>query len=224
MRRIVQIFLAGLLALLPLIATIAATVWLVDFAITYVGPDSKFGSLLTSIGMSLDEKAWAPYLAGLLVTIAIVCLFGLLVETSIGPWLNAFIDGLLQRIPVVGSVYQMSKRFVSVVDQNDQGGMKNMKPVWCFFGGDRGAAVLALLPSASPVHLGAGEYVGILIPSAPVPVGGALVYVPHDWIEPADDGIDQLVSVYVSMGMTPPKSLGAATGPTEQLSAPADQK
>ena len=42
------------------------------------------------------------------------------------------------------------------------------------------------------------------VPSAPVPFGGALVYVPAAWIEPAEGGIDELMSVYVSMGITAP--------------------
>jgi uncharacterized membrane protein len=79
-----------------------------------------------------------------------------------------------------------------------------MTPVWCFFGGEPGAVVLALLPSAKPVAIGAEEYVGILVPSAPVPVGGALIYVPQSWIRPAAGGVEELMSVYVSMGVTAP--------------------
>ena len=204
MNRIFRVFLAGFFALLPLIATVAVTVWLVRFVIEYVGPNSTFGSLLTSIGLSLDEKALLPYLIGMVVIFVSTYIFGLLVETRIGPWFNAAVDALLLRVPIVGSLYQLSKRFVSVVDQQNTSGMQNMKPVWCFFGGNGGAAVLALLPSAAQIKLGSTEYVGILVPSAPMPVGGALIYVPYDWIQPADVGIDQLVSVYVSMGMTPP--------------------
>lgn len=216
MRRIVRVFLAGLFALLPLVATIAATIWVVRFAIDYAGPQSAFGNLLTSIGLSLDTNAVTPYLIGLGVVLLVIWMFGILVETSLGPWFNSLIDNLLLRIPIIGSVYQLSRRFVSVVDTQDAGGgMKNMEPVWCFFGGDGGAAVLALLPTKDPVTLGTDAYVAILVPSAPVPVGGALVYVPQSWIKPAEVGIDELISVYVSMGMTPPSSASGAL-PTTQ--------
>lgn len=211
MRRIVRVFLAGLLALLPLVATVAVTILLVRFAIEYMGTGSIFGEVLTSIGLSIDNQASIPYLVGLAVVFGVVFLIGLLVETSIGPWFRRGVDGFVERIPVVGSFYQVSKRFVSAVDSSDEGGIRNMTPVWCFFGGDRGAAVLALLPSATTINLGSADYVAILIPSAPVPVGGALVYVPQDWIKPAESGIDELVSVYVSMGMTPPASLVTAS-------------
>lgn len=82
-----------------------------------------------------------------------------------------------------------------------------MSPVWCFFGGDKGAAVLALLASTKPVIIGKEEYMGILVPSAPVPVGGALIYVPASWIKPAEGGVENLMNVYVSMGVTPPKDV-----------------
>jgi uncharacterized membrane protein len=41
----------------------------------------------------------------------------------------------------------------------------------------------------------------ILVPGAPVPMGGALLYVPIDWIKPASFGVDGLTSIYVSMGI-----------------------
>jgi hypothetical protein len=44
-----------------------------------------------------------------------------------------------------------------------------MRPVWCFFGGEGGAAVLGLMPSPEPLQIGEHGYVGLLVPSAPVP-------------------------------------------------------
>jgi uncharacterized membrane protein len=41
------------------------------------------------------------------------------------------------------------------------------------------------------------------VPSAPVPVGGALVYVPIKWVKPADIGIEGLMGIYVAMGVSP---------------------
>ncbi|MGI8725167.1 MAG: hypothetical protein ACR2J1_07395, partial [Methyloceanibacter sp.] len=40
--------------------------------------------------------------------------------------------------------------------------------------------------------------------SAPVPFGGALIYVPAEWVKPAEGGVERLMNVYVSMGVTPP--------------------
>jgi uncharacterized membrane protein len=62
--------------------------------------------------------------------------------------------------------------------------------------------------------IGSEPYIAVLVPSAPVPVGGALVYVPSKWVKPAEIGVDMLTSVYVSMGMTsPPPPQVPATAP-----------
>ena len=49
-------------------------------------------------------------------------------------------------------------------------------------------------------------YRAVLVPTAPVPVGGGLLYVPVEWVRPAQVGMDRVISTYVSMGMTPPTS------------------
>ena len=40
--------------------------------------------------------------------------------------------------------------------------------------------MLGLMPSPEPVTIGEHRYLGLLVPSAPVPFGGALIYVPVD--------------------------------------------
>jgi uncharacterized membrane protein len=204
MGRITRVFLAGLLALLPLILTVAVTSWVVSILNDYVGPTSSFGRILVSLGIGVGAQSFAPYVIGLLALLVAIYVLGLLFESRIGDMVSDVMDRAVTRIPVIGSVYDLSKRFTSIVDTKNGGDLKSMTPVWCFFGGEPGAAVLALLPSPKPVAIGAHEYVGILIPSAPVPVGGALIYVPKSWLRPAEGGVDELMSVYVSMGVTPP--------------------
>ena len=38
-------------------------------------------------------------------------------------------------------------------------------------------------------------------------VRGALIYVPSEWIRPAEGGVYRLMNVYVSMGVTPPLAM-----------------
>jgi uncharacterized membrane protein len=215
MNRLMQVFLAGLLAALPLLLTILVTAWVVSLLIDYAGPRSRIGQLLVSLGLSLDAGGVAPYVVGLALVLAAIFLLGLLVESRLGAWVSTLVERLIRRIPIVSSLYDLSKRFTSIVDTSGGDNLKSMTAVWCFFGGEPGAAVLCLLPSAKPVLIGGQEYVGILVPSAPVPVGGALIYVPPGWIRPAEGGVEQLMSVYVSMGVTPPTGSpagGAARG------------
>ncbi|MEW5962806.1 MAG: DUF502 domain-containing protein [Pseudomonadota bacterium] len=210
MSRLTQIFLAGLLAALPLLLTVFVTAWVVSLLVDYAGPRSRFGQLLVSLGLSLDAGGVAPYVVGLALVLAAIFVLGLLVESRLGTWVATLVERLIRRIPIVSSLYDLSKRFTSIVDTGGGDNLKSMSAVWCFFGGEPGAAVLCLLPSAKPVLINGQEYVGILVPSAPVPVGGALIYVPPGWIKPAEGGVERLMSVYVSMGVTPPAGTPAS--------------
>lgn len=213
MSKIGRIFLAGLLAALPLLLTIFITGWLLTLLNQYLGPSSAFGRFLSSLGFGVETSEIVPYLIGLAIIIGAIYALGLVVHSRLGTWIAALFDSLIRRVPLVSNVYDLSSRFVSIVDTKNGDSLKSMSPAWCFFGGKPGAAVLALLPSKTPIRIGAEDYLAVLIPSAPVPFGGALVYVPAAWIEPTEGGIDELMSVYVSMGITPPtiKSADSAT-------------
>jgi uncharacterized membrane protein len=69
------------------------------------------------------------------------------------------------------------------------------------------------MPSPEPVVIGEHSYLGLLVPSAPVPFGGALIYVPSHWVKPAEGGVERLMNVYVSMGVTQPLSVPLGAKP-----------
>ena len=207
-----RIFLTGLIAALPLLLTIFVVAWLLSLINRYFGPSSGFGRLLGSLGFGGNVSELVSYLIGLGLIVAAIYALGLVVHSRLGAWIAELFDRLIRRIPLISSVYDVSSRFVSIVDTKNGDSVKGMSPAWCYFGGKPGAAVLALLPSKTPVRLGGEDYLAVLIPSAPVPIGGALVYVPAAWVEPAEGGIDELMSVYVSMGITPPGT--KTTAPT----------
>ncbi|MBZ0138630.1 MAG: DUF502 domain-containing protein [Pseudorhodoplanes sp.] len=205
MTYIVRTLLAGLLVLLPLAITVILVVWLGAFVLAYLGPNSAFGQFLTVLGLGLSASEWVAYLIGIAILLFVIYVMGLVVESRMRSQFSALLDSVVRRIPFVRNIYDLSKRFVDVVDYKDRDGLRGMSPVWFYFGGKGGAAVLALLPNREPVMLNGAPYHAILVPSAPVPVGGGLVYVPSGWIEPADIGVEGLMSVYVSMGVAPPR-------------------
>jgi uncharacterized membrane protein len=207
--RIIRIFLSGVLALLPIMVTVMVTAWVASLVASYAGPGSFLGNLITSLGLNVYGSSTIAYFIGLGIILAIIFVLGLLVESGLRSWILNSFDWLMMRIPLVSNVYDLSKRFVAIVDRGDEDSLKSMSPVWCFFGGEGSAAVLALMPSHEPVEIGEHRYVPVLVPSAPVPFGGALIYVPEDWIRPAEGGVERLMNVYVSMGVTPPENMSA---------------
>jgi uncharacterized membrane protein len=213
MPRMIATLLSGLLVLLPVVITIVLVVWLGTFIYQFVGPGSVFGHLLTAIGLGFSTSPWAAYLIGIVVLVTAIYFLGLMVETRVQRQLSALIDWVMLRIPLVSNVYDLTKRFVALVDRKQGDGLKSMSPVWCFFGGEGGAAVLALLPTPEPIVIGGEKYHSILVPSAPVPVGGGLIYVPAGWIKPAEMGVEELMTIYVSMGVSVPRKRQVAVPP-----------
>lgn len=196
-------WLAGLLALLPVALTAAVLYWAFTIVNRFVGPGSFVGRLFAAIGYPFASNPGLAYVSGTLVLIAAIYLLGLVVQAGLKRPLKRLADVTLRRIPIVGSLYSLADRFVGLLDQREEADIRAMSPVWCFFGGE-GAAVLALAPSSQPVDIDGRGYLAVLVPTAPVPFGGALIYVPSAWVRPADIGVDKLTAIYVSMGITPP--------------------
>lgn len=140
---------------------------------------------------------------GTLILLGAIFLLGLLVQTGMKGSLKSLAGRVLRRIPLIGSLYNVADRFVGLLDQKQDADIGAMSPVSCFFGGE-GVAALALAPSAKPTEIDGRSYVAVIIPTAPVPFGGALLYVPIERVKPANFGVDKLTAIYVSMGITPP--------------------
>jgi len=203
-----RIFLTGLLAALPLAATILIFVWGAQLLYGWVGPPSLVGGLLVSIGLGVTGSEVAGYLIGVLIVLLLIFALGLLVRTRLRGFVAQAVNATMHRIPLVRSVYDLVSKFVGLIAQRDESGVRSMSPVWLHFGGVGGAAVLGLLSTPEPVLLEGRPYLAVLVPTAPVPIGGGLLYVPKDWVTVADVGVEGLTSIYVSMGVTSQQHLG----------------
>lgn len=212
-RKLLRIFLTGLLAALPLVATITIFVWLIRLLTDWFGPHSLVGGLLVSIGIGLTGSEVIGYAIGLLFVLGVVFVLGLLVEANLERGISRAVDALVGRIPVVRSVYDLIRRLVDMLSTRQGDGLQSMSAVWCHFGGadSAGAVVLGLLSTPEPLLVGGRPCLAVLVPTAPVPVGGGLIYVPADWVRPAEIGIEAVTSLYVSMGVTSAQYLPLAT-------------
>jgi len=205
LKNLLATWLAGLLVVLPLALTLALLAWLVSLLAKLLGPATLLGQLFAVLGEPLTNNPLLAYWLGTLLLIAAVYCLGFAVQRGLKAPLNKLINAVLGRIPVISKLYGLAERFVALVDkQEGAADISAMSPVWCFFGG-KGAAALALLPNPKPVVIDGRDYYAVLIPTAPIPVGGGLLYVPTDWVKPADMGIDAFTSIYLSMGINPPQ-------------------
>lgn len=210
-------WLAGLVVFLPLALTLGVLGWLIGILNHYLGPESGIGQFFSVLGYKILPVLPVPYLVGTLMLMFAIYLLGVALRLGLRGPLSRFLNVTLKRVPLVGALYDFTQRFVGLLEKN-QGDIGAMSAVWCFFGGD-GVAVLALAPSTEPIEIDGRSYFAVLVPTAPVPIGGGLLYVPVEWVKPANVGIDKLTEIYVSMGLTPPPRQSPSVPPVAQEAA-----
>jgi len=213
LRRIGRIFYTGVIVLLPAFLTIAVVVWVADFLVRYLGPDTRFGAAVQRLGLRFDANSSAPYLIGSLAVLGIILLVGLAAETGAKGLFTRLFDAVLNRIPLVNSVYGTSRQLMTLLESsgsNDK--LKGMQVVRCQFGKQAGCSILALLVTPERFAFDGVDHQVVIIPTAPVPIGGALLFVPADELKPTELSVEKLMSIYVSMGVTAPQFLSVAGG------------
>lgn len=64
LRAVVRYLIAGAMALLPLVLTIAVVVWMAGSLAGFVGPDAAFGRLLSRLGLVVSSDGPLAYAFG----------------------------------------------------------------------------------------------------------------------------------------------------------------
>lgn len=212
--RLFGAFLAGLAVLAPVLLTAIVLSWLFSQIIAFVGPDSALGHGLTAGGRLFVGGRAHPLLSfavGVAVVLGFVTLIGLFVRDRFQKVLEEWIDGLLGRIPLLGNIYRPVAQLVRSMGGSRAEEMQAMAVCRIEFGG--GIETIAFLASAETFDIGGGPARLVLIPTAPVPIGGALLLVaaPKVHIIP-DMKFDDLAKLYLTMGMTPPEHMRRPAG------------
>ena len=205
---LLRLLATGALAALPLAATLAIFAWLASLLLRWLGPQSFVGSLLVAIGLGSE---FVGYLIGLGLLLGGLVALGALVEAGLQRGISRLVDGVMRRIPLVRQVYELVQKLVALFAQRDPNAARAMQAVWVRFGGNEGGAMVLALQTAAEVLLVDGRRcVAVLVPTAPVPIGGGLLFVPEDWVSAAALSVEAVTSLYVSMGVTAPQHLPLA--------------
>jgi uncharacterized membrane protein len=200
-QRVTRTFFAGLFAILPLALTLLVIGWVTQYLHDLAGPQSTFGRVLRSIGMTVTACEITAYAFGAAGALLLVYGLGVLIEYGIGRHWNSVMDRTMRRIPILRTLYDASKNLSNVFDTRSES-LQGMTPVMCYFGNDRVVATPAFMPTPDLLRIGGNDYRLVIIPSAPVPFGGALLCVKADWVQPAECSFDELIGIYVSMGFS----------------------
>ena len=103
-RSVITTWLTGLLALLPLVLTLALLAWLVSLLNRLVGPSTVIGQLLGALGQPFASNPALAYLVGTLVLLGSLYPLGLAVQLGLRRPLAWLLDMTLRRAPLIGSL------------------------------------------------------------------------------------------------------------------------
>jgi uncharacterized membrane protein len=209
--RLVGAFLTGLAFLAPLLLTAIVLAWVGSQIVAFVGPDTAIGHVLSAGGRVFvdDPEGLLSFAIGWALVIGFITALGLLVRDRAKKVLEDAVDRALGRIPVLGNVYRPVAQLVRSVSGQKAEEMSAMAVCRVAFGG--GVDTIAFLASPEPLEVeGVPSYL-VLIPTAPVPIGGALLLVSAAKVHVLTDmKFDDIARLYLTMGMTPPPQLKAA--------------
>ncbi|WP_374389329.1 DUF502 domain-containing protein [Sandaracinobacter sp.] len=211
--RLVGAFLTGLAFLAPLLLTAIVLAWVGAQIVAFVGPDTAIGHVLSAGGRVFvdDPEGLLSFAIGWALVIGFITALGLLVRDRAKKVLEDAVDRAIGRIPLLGNVYRPVAQLVRSVSGQRPEEMSAMAVCRVEFGG--GVDTIAFLASPDPIDVeGVASHL-VLIPTAPVPIGGALLLVAAAKVHVlADMKFDDIARLYLTMGMTPPPQLKAALG------------
>ena len=141
---------------------------------------------------------------GVVLTVLIVLVTGVLAANIIGQQLVKFWEGVLARIPVVNSIYTGVKQVSDTLFA--PGGQAFRKAVLVQWPGP-GIWTIAFVtgtPGGDVANHLQGDYLSIYVPTTPNPTGGYFVMVARANVVELDMSVDEALKYIISMGVATP--------------------
>jgi uncharacterized membrane protein len=206
-----RVLLAGVLAWLPL----AITLWLLTWVLG--GIDSLFSWLLTAAQTVLPLGATEPlerlrHVPGLsvLVLAALLLVTGVFVTNIFGQWFTRHSNKLLQRIPIVRSIYSSVKQVSDTLFSSSGNAFREAVLVQYPRQGSWTIAFITGRPSGEVEEALAGEHVSVYVPTTPNPTSGFFLMLPRSEVRPLAMSVDEALKHIISMGVVAPPTRLAA--------------
>jgi len=174
-RYIQQVFLKGLIAIIPVAVTLYLVIWLATAF------EALFGTALDYV---LPAGTYVPGM-GLLVGVALIFAVGLMLQTWFTRQLWEWAERLLDRMPLVRPVFGSLKQIVSYMSGTEQPQSSRVVIVSV---GDPSLRMLGLVTREQLDFVGADERedtVAVFLPWS-YQIGGFTVFLPRASLEPID--------------------------------------
>ena len=202
--------ITGLLVWVPLVITL----WVLNLLLSIMDQSLELlpRALLTENWLGVHVPG-----LGVILTVLIVLLTGVLATNILGQRLVSFWEGILARIPIVNTIYHSVKQVSDTLFSGTGHAFRKVLLVryphpqaWSLaFQTNLPVEVAARLPE---------EYVAVFIPTTPSPVNGFYFYVRRADVIEIDMSVDAAFKYIVSMGVAAPR------GSSIVMPVPGDKK
>ena len=197
--RLQRAFVSGLVAILPLAVTTYVLVWV------YNSSAGILSNLMRLVGVQPPGwlMPWLPIL-GLLITLLLIALIGLLVGNFLGKQLMGYLERTLNRIPIVGYIYKSVQQISSTLFNQQEVSFSRAAVIeyprkglytLCF-------VIQEARRKLPPLPEG---YTVVLVPTSPVPASGMVIVVPTPEVIVLDISIEEALRYVVSGGFLLPE-------------------
>ena len=203
-RRLRQYFITGLLVWLPMGVTIWVLTWLYGLF------DGIFLMVLgaaNAVIPGLENLAhWLRSIPGFgVLAVAVVMLVtGMFVANIFGQWWLRQWDKLMNRIPVVRSIYTSVKQVSDTLFSGSGHAFSKALLIRYPHTEAWAMAFLTGRPSGEVASRLEGEYVSVFIPTTPNPTSGFFLMLPRHHIIELEMSVDAALKYIISMGVVVP--------------------
>lgn len=190
-------FITGLLVLVPLFIT----VWVITSLISMMDksllllpiewrPKAQFGVEIPGFGA--------------LLTLLIVFVTGLIATNFFGRQLILFWEALLNRVPVVKSIYSSVKQVSDTLFSDSGNAFRQAVLVQFPREGTWTIAFITGTPGGDVANHLQGDFVSVYVPTTPNPTGGYFLMLPRAQVIALDMSVDEALKYIISMGVVAP--------------------
>jgi uncharacterized membrane protein len=197
MKSIRKWLLAGLLVIVP----VAITVWVLKWIV------GTLDQTLLILPSAWQPKSWLGFdIPGLgaLLAVAILLLVGAAASNFFGKKLVSWWDALLNRIPVVRSIYSGVKQVSDTLFSENGNAFRKAVLLQWPREGTWTIGFLTGTPGGDLLNYLQGEYVSVYVPTTPNPTSGYLMMLKKSDCIELKMSVDEALKYIVSMGVVVP--------------------
>ncbi len=199
--------ITGLLTIIPLWVTVAIFGFVLRLLAELGNPvvEGALGGLrrfAPDLAGSLNH-GWTNTVLALIATLLLLYCVGWLASRVLGRRLLAGFDAVMERIPMVRTIYDGTKKLTAMMQKKPSG---TQRVVLVEFP-HPGMRAIGFVTSTMREQESGREMAAVFVPTTPNPTGGYLEIVPLDCLTPTDWTVDQAMAFIISGGAAAPDNL-----------------